>query len=981
MFRWVILFATFFFSYSTHSQILSQSAADELLPAFRNDDSTLFKSSIHSQTADGTIFLQLASLTNAPRIFSYVLDNYSDTDPELAILLALQYANRSILEIALQKSLSLGKFPVNTLLAPAWMKKDDDAPPFELVLELILNFSLPEKSVMDYSTLINDPSDDSRSKVAAWLVDHHQAFDYNETANLTYLTPTYQPVVESLVQELYNLPPNQSINGFTSPRQALLYFAVQRNDLVALKSLAEDAETLEFTGPDNHSLFSYAIIHSDLSLIKYLLSRDINPNYQHAESGRSVLNALLKRQDRAILQTVMPYIKTTAIRFEDGSTPVYYCVHSFFQLKPSAANESQRQFYLSALKALRHNGSDFNEPSRLYNLPIQELQKTLEDSLARSIALLVLEQTTDEWSLRNYASNFVYTTPADLPILSLLCQQMKDPGDLFYNDDLEKAGLFPWVLQEVKQLPTLETFSILLRSAANSKNVQQVRWLLNEVPMAYLNRNPSMNPDSLRQVIVNTPIADESVLYYFLSQEHTVSWESKSVMKALMAAGANLYQLQTIDGKRPIDLLLESEYYQKQYANEILSGLLKHLTLRCDDSGSWEPTSTGDLYRKSITAFQQDRKLLMELENCVTMDLSGGGVTAKPNRRVKIEGVGVVALGSFPVNSCMDLNLDVTVGNPPRYVYDFKSNIEIIPYSIYIYNNETKEAASLRLAINVQGSLGLKKMAMSVSSVTNIPGTIMDTSNHSIPPMIFIRNNGDPVIIYQQDVPSYLSKGQEQFFDRSKGSLRVVYERNHAEIDSKLEIFSCIQDTEFPDLVVPQDNSPVSRLRLYAEIVRLQNRINNNPLKTTTDQIYRKQDEVLIHLLSEYALQRYYPRKVKEEYDQNRLQLADINRLMEPLGLFYQQYSILDFNNVSQLKKTLQDLLEGTALNEQQRRDYTLMLQRLEQATQLSQLSDTYAQLMNSELLRQAEKQLDDKNRIISEAALYEIGGHLKLDH
>lgn len=979
-----IFLALLFISCIARAQTLSPSAASELLPAFRNDDSTLFKSQITPHAAEGTVLLQLACVTNAPRIFRYVLDHYHNIDPDLAILLALHYASRPILEAALQKPLSLGEYPVNTVLASAWTKNEDEPIPSERVMELLVYASLPETSIDDYlPLLLRVPDAATRAAVAAWLIGRQQAFDYYELSRLGSLEPAYQPVVELLVQRLRNLPAGEPIRGFGSRHQALLYAAVQSNDLKELKSLAEDAETLEFTVPGNHSLFSFAIEHAGLPVIKFLLSRDIDPDYYHAQSRRSVLGALLARGDQAILQAVMPYIKSTTIELEQGNTPVFYCVQSFFKLVPAAENASQRQFYLSALKLLRYSGADFNQFSGQFQLPIHLLPKTLGDSLARSAAILVLEQTSDDLGLAAYASQFTYATPADLPVLKVLCQHMKDPGKLFYNSDLQKAGLFPLILQEARHLPALKTYSVLLRSATYYKNVQQVRWLLNDVPMAYMKRDPSMNPDSIRRVIVNTPLAGdgENILYYFLSQEHTVDWASKSVMKALMAAGSDLYQWQTLDRKRPIDLLLASAYYQKQYANEILSGLLPDVQLQCDDPGAWQQTSTGDLYRKSLIAYQQDKNWLQQLKNCISMDLNGSAVTGKPNRRVNITGVGRVALGSFPLKSCEAVEAYKIAGNPQRYVFNFSSGAGIGPYPVFSVNEQRKEAASLRATFDVKGHSGVENMTMSVTSTINIPGSVLDTGNHSIPPMILIRNNGDQVIVQQQNVPSYLAKGMEEIFDRSKGPIQVMYQRNHDEIELRLEIYGRLHDTEYPDLVVPIDTDPVSRLRLYAEIVRLRNQVRNNPGKTTADQIYRKQDEVLIHLLSEYALQRYYPKKVKEEYDQNLRQLADINRLMEPLGQFYQQYAVLDFNNVAQLKKTLQALIGESTLNEQQRRNYTALLQRLDEATQLSQLADTYGQLMNSELLQQAEKQLDDKRRIGLEAALYATGGHLTLDN
>lgn len=984
MYRRIIFLALLFIGCNVYAQPLSPSAAKELLPAFRNDDSTLFKSAVKDHTPDGTVLLQLASVTNAPQVFRYVLDHYPSIDADLAIQFALQYANKPILQAAMQKPVPLGEDAVNAVLAAAWKKNEEEQEPsLAVVKELLVSLSLPEESIADYlPLLIREPSAATRAAVASWLISRHQAFDYNDFPMLGNLPSDYKPVVDLLVQQLRDLPAGKPIRGFLSRRHALLFYAVQTNDLPALKELAEEAETLEFSVPGHHSLFSYAVERSGLPVIKYLLTRDVNPDYYHPESRRSVLGSLLTRRNQPALQAVMPYIKTTAIELEDGNTPAYFCTQSFYTLQADAANAPHRQFYLSALKALRHSGADFNQPNGRYRLPVHEIPNTLEDSLARSVALLVLEQTTDALSLMSYASQFTYT-PSDLPVLRVLCQQMNDPGNLFYNSGLQKAGLFPMILQEAKHLPALRIFTILLRSASYNKDVQQVRWLLNDVPMAYLKRDATMNADSIRRVIVNTALAGdgENALYYFLSHEHEVNWASKSVMKALMAAGADLYQRRMPDQKRPIDLLLASASYQKQYANEILSGLLPNLQLQCDGADAWQQTSTGDMYRTSLIAYQEDKKWLQQLKNCITMDLSGSSVTPKPNRKVKITGVGMVALGTFPIESCVPVEAHKIAGNPARFVFDFSSGIEISAAAFYTGSAERKEAAALRAAIHVKGHSGVEKMTMAVTSAINIPASRLDTGNHAVPPMILVRNNGDQIIVNQQDVPSYLAKDMEQAFDRSKGPIQIVYQRNHEKNELQLEIFGRIHDTEYPDLVVPIDTDPVSRLRLYAEILRLQNQVRSNPGKTTTDQISRKQDEVLIHLLSEYALQRYYPKKVKEEYEQNLRQLADINRLMEPLGQFYLQYTVLDFNNIAQLKQTLQTLIDEPSLGEQQRRDYVALLKRLNEATQLSQLADTYAQLMNSELLQQAEKQLDDKKRIGLEVALYATGGHLIPDN
>lgn len=981
MYRPFIAAVFLLFSILTRAQPVSQETATAMLPAFRKDDSTLLKTLLAGHHANDTVLINLAAATNAPRIFRYILDHFPAADVELPVFIALRAGNQPVLEAVLDKQLSLGEYPVNQLLATEFAKEEENTS-FDLYLELLLLACIPESSLNDFKPLlIREATPEERADIATWMIGRQLEFNYQEYHRLVKLPPVYQPVARLLVQQLRNTQPGQTIGGFDDAGQALVFTAVLNNDLPVLRSAADGVETVEFN-IGNRSLLSYAVAWSDLAVIRFLLARGADPDWQDAPKGLSVLGTLLNRGDETILQTVMPYIKKTDITLKDGNTPVYHCVYLFYQEHPDSAAASRRKFYLTALKALRHNSADFNQLNGRHELPLDLVPGELKDSLSCSTAILVLEHTTDQMALYLYGGRYKHTSPGDIPVLRTLCRQMPDAGSLFYNSDLAKAGLQPLMLQEVRQLPGLQVFSNLLRSATYSKNVPQVRWLLNEVPKAYANRNASMNPDSIRKAIVNTSTTGdgENVLYYFLNQTHTIDWPARSVMKALMAAGADIYQEQTSDRKRPIDLLLSSAEYQKGYVNEILSGLLPEVHLQCNDSAAWQRTATGDNYRKALLTYQQDRKWLQQLQNCITMDLSGPSVTGPPNRRVKITGVGTVPLGTFPMKRCDPFEADKIAGNPPRFVFSFSSRLSTSPSQVFSSSGFQQGASSVRASLVVEGHAGVENMTMTVTDSIDIPGAVYDADNHSIPPMIFIENDGDPVIVHQQDAPHHLVKGAREAFDRSKGPLQIRYQHNSGKAGLSLNIYGCIQDTEFPDLVVPVGADPVSRMRLYAEIVRLQDRIRADTGKTAGNQVLRKQNEALIHLLSEYALQRYYPQRIKEEYQQNLTRITDINKLLEQLGLFYEQHAVLDFSNVGQLRATLQALLDDPLLSVQQRREYTDMLRQLNQATELSQLAAAYGNLMNTELLQQAERQLDDKKRINMEVALFMNGGHLKPD-
>lgn len=979
----IVILAFLLIPVMASAQSLTLSAAKDFLPAFQKDDSLLLNTTNLRYNADGTVLLSLASATNSPKIFRYILNHFPNADAEMPTLLALHAANRAILGVVLDKHQSLGEYPVNYLLKSAWAKDDGDLIPTESIMELLLSICLPETGSKDYLPLLFTPlSDADRAKTAVWLISQQQAFDYRELPHLRKLGPDYRIAIQLLTQRLYDLPLSQPIPGFDSRTEALIFAAMLNNDLVEIKKVSEDAETMEFLVSDQ-SLLSHAVTHADIAVIKYLLSRGVNADWRNDESGESILMSVLTRGDQAVLHAVIPYIRDIDIRNWEGNTPVYFCIDSFFSRKAATENFGHREFYLAALKALRNSGANFNRRNGGFKLPIDLLPENLEDSLARSVAILVLEQTIDQIALDNYAGSFGYSESADMQVLTLLCQKLEDTGSLLYNSNLEKAGLFPAILQESKNLPDSKVYSTLLRSACYRKNVQKVRWLLNDVPLVYAKRNSSFNPDSLRKIIVNSPVAGEgeNAIYYFLHQEHTIDWSSKSILKALIAAGANLYQMQTYDQKRPVDLLLSSATYKKGYANEILSGILPEVKLNCDTPSAWETEqATGDLYRKSILAYQRDKSWLNNLKNCISMDLIGPQVSPAPNRRVNITGVGLVSLGRFPVEGCGPIDMFKTAGSPSRHVFSFDTSVgKTDPYRMYSKTLTRKDASSIRVDIQVRGEIAVENIKMSVKGEISIPASKLDINDHVIPPLVIIRNKGDQIVINQNDVPSHLGKNEEKICDRSKGPLKINFDRNATKSDLQIEILGRVQDTDFSDLIVPNSNDVLSRVLLYAEIARLRGLISSNPGRTEEEQIYRKNDEVIIHLLSEYALQRGFPEKVKEEHKQNQAQLADINRLMEPLGQFYQQHSLLDFNNVPQLKKTLQALIDGHQLADQQRKDYRALLQRLDQASQLSELAETYGLLMNSELLQQAERQLDEKNRLNFEANLYMSSGHLEL--
>jgi hypothetical protein len=992
---WIIFLALLIVPNITSGQSIFPSAANDLLPAFRKDDSTMFKSVISKYPADGTELLNLAGATKCPRIFRYVLNHFPGADPKPSIQLALVAANQPILEVALDKQESLGEYPVNKVLATAWNKKEFDLNSVEYILQYnsgklltTVGIPLPEASLEDYVTLLVEaPSDVARTKVAAWLISRQEPFDYSDFSELVQLKKSgqrartaYRGIIEQLIQLLRDMPPSQPVGDFASSTHALMFTAVYYNDLKELKVLAEDAETVEYT-VGNRNLLSYAIANNSLPVIKFLLARGANADWRHAISHASILNDVLKGGDLAVLQTVMPYVHTPDIQMETGHWPVFFCTKSFYGLPATARYAAQRQFYFTALQALGYSGADFNKANALHESPVHMLPAEMADPLARSVAILVLEKTYDQPSLDTYAGKFNYLGDADRLVVTVLCQIVRNSGSLLNNSDFEKAGLFPVILQEAVYPPALRTISSHLYSACFSKNVQKVRWLLNDVPLAYMKRNASLDPDSIRKVIVNSSRGNnENVLYAFLHNEHTPDWSSKSIVKALIAAGSDLYQLATFEQKGPIDLLMASDKYQKYYANEILSGLLAAVALDYDAPDAWSKVpSTGDLYRNSILAYEQDKGWLKDLKNCVKMDLLGPGITAAPNRRVNITGIGNVPLGTFPIESCAPINVDKWAGSPQRLVFDFKSSIDVSAYPVFSITTAIKDASALRANISITGRAELEKMNLSVNSTINVPASTLTASDRAIPPLIFIRNNRQQVVIHQKSISTPLAKNAEIVCDRSKGPLRIEYQANSDNLDLGLEIFGCVQDTEFPDLVVPNNHDILSRMRLYGEIVRLRNRIRSNQGEPDAAHVYNRQDIVVIHLLSEYALQRSFPQAVKEEYDQNLAQLSGTNGLLESLGQFYEQHAVLDPTNVSHLKTTLRALIDSPMLTKEQRKIYTDLLHHLNQDTPLSQLVETYGQLMNSELLQQAERQLDNKKRLDLETALYAVGGHLKL--
>ncbi len=985
--------ALFFIHYLVSAQTLTSSAANDFLSAFQNDDSVQFKMVNLKHQAEITALLNLAASTNCNRIFSCILEQFPDIDSDMPILLALTSGNQEMLSTALDKNHSLGEYSVNNLLSPAWSKNNDDNDDEfgdydSLLMLLPMEIYLPKTSFNDYLPLLfTSCTDEERVNVALWLIEKQQEFDFLDLPKLKILGPEYNPVVQLLKKKLRELHINQSVYGFESLTQLQVYSAVLENDLSELKALADDVDTFEFNINEFNLLF-YAVKYSNQPIIKFLLSRGANANWHNEEYSMSILKVILARGDPLIFQEVIPHIQNTEIQNDEDDTPIISCLKSFYNLAPIADNFSERMFYLKALKELRNIGANFNHEffdgvKNTIIRPINFVPERMDDSLARSVAILVLEHTSDQIQIANYSSKFNYLNQADKQIITLLSQKLNNINPLFYNKTLEEANLFPFILKESVRLPDLKVFSSLLRSACYYKDVQKVRWLLNDVPLIYAKRNYSLNSDSLRRVIVNSPVAGdgENVLYYFLKNDLPIDWSSKSILKALMAAGSDLYQMRTFDNNRPIDLLLTSASYQKHYINEILSGLLLRVKLNCDSPSDWEKEpSTGNLYRKSILVYQRDKIWLQNLKNCVNMDLNSSALSPAPNRRVNITGIGSFNLGTFPVQSCDPINIDKLVGSPPNRfsVYEFKNSIHIEDCPFISTIRYWKDASSLRAELRTQGNSGLQNMQMSIKGEIAIPATKLNASEHAIPPIIIIRNSGDPVVIHQNNVSININKNEENVYDRSKGPLQIEYQRNSNNLNLKLEIFGRIHDTKYPDLIVPNSNDVLSRLFLYAEILRLQDHILSNPGQTEEERIYRRHNEVVIHLLSEYTLQRGFPKKVKEEYEQNLVNLGDINQLIEQLGRFYEQHSVLDFNDVPQLNLILQALINEPLLTDQQRNDYIALVQRLEQAGEDSELWNSYGQLMNSELLQLAVRQLDEKSRLDLEIILYD--GHLKLE-
>jgi hypothetical protein len=881
------------------AQRLSVPAANDFLPAFQKDDSVGFKAAQAIHKADPELLLCLAGASSCPKIFSYLVLHHPGVDTELPLRLALGVADDHILKMALDRRMSLGEYPVNQLLAAVWGNDDDDGYDPAGISEYMMGMSLPDAAFGDYKLLLPAPvTAASRAKTATWLIAAGQDFDFLDLPKLQLLAPEYKDVTKALYRRLGDLPEGGQIPGFGSRRQALLFAAVLNDDLAELKRIAENVQTLEMTIADQ-SLLNYAVDKAGLPVIKFLLGNGANADWSDQQSGKSVLGTALARRDKAVLAELMLYLKPISFRDGSGDMPVLFCVKRFFECPVSPEQLETREFYFYALKELRRAGADFDQYNGRYETAVNLLPVTMEDSLARSVVLLVLEKTADQRNLGEFSSSFRYTDQKDMPVLALLCQKLLDPGPLFYNRDLEGAKLFQLILQQSVNLPDTRVFSVLLRSACYQKDIQKVRWILNDVPLLYLKRNAGLNSDSLRKSIVNAPVAgyNENVLYYFLQHSHTPDWHSRSVVKALMAAGADMYQLQSQDKKRPIDLFMESDSYQKQYSNEIISGLLATIAFDFGAPDAWEKVpATGDFHRKSILSYQGDKKWLESLKNCLELDFGGAGTVGNA-RRVRVTGFGIVELGKFPLSACEPLDLSKIVTVQGQYAYMIGSGAGVRTYLDYPliegYNYMNACAANF----SIKGSTGIENLTFKLKSKIDIPAAALNESEHFIPPMIIVHNNGDPVLVHQGGIVTTIVKNAQAVLDRSKGAIKLEYQFNGDRPDFRMDIFGRIEDTIFPDLLIPDQNDVQSRLKLYGEVVRLVSRIRDNANRTEEEKILRRQDEVTVHLLSEYALQRGYPKKVKEESDLNVRQLEDLDRLLGPLGEFYAKHTVLDFNS------------------------------------------------------------------------------------
>lgn len=964
-------------------QQLTLPAAKDFLPAFQRDDTVLLKTTLARQPTPPSSLLLLASATNCPHLLDYLLGNYPGLDSRTAVSVALMGANRQVLDIALKHGVSLGGRPVNQLLRLT-RDQDNEAVTADVILGLLFYAFLPESAISGYQSLVVPvPDDTERAEVAAWLIGRQQGFDYRELDLVKDQGPVYQPVFQLLVRRLADILAGAALPGFPSRSAGHLFSAVMSDDVAALRRLLDSGAVAEVMIGER-SLLSFAVSDAGLPVVKLLLNRGADANWHEEQSGQSVFSAALKRGDRAIFRELLPYINNFNRVDGRGNAPVFYCIKNFFLLPAGPGQNVQRLFLLNALKDLGRSGADFNQPGENQARPVSLLPKTPEDSLSVSLVLSVLDRLTDQFQLGSYAEKFHYDSAADRPILTLLCRKLENIEPLFYDDGLEKAKLFPVILQEARRLPDPRIFSPLLRAACYAHDVQKVRWLLNEVPSGYLQRSPGLHTDSLRALLVNTPVAgcNENILYFFLNTPHTPDWSSKAILKTLIAAGGDLYQEQSCDSKKPIDLLMASDTYQKAYGNEAMTGLLKGMAFSFDGPGDWvkEP-ATSDRYRIAILAFQRDQSWLENLKNCFTLDVSGAGVSRGAFRRVNVDRIGLVDLGKFPQQSCGPLKLSkVLIPAEGKEAYDFSAANAYRPYGAFPFVYQRKDFTSFVAEFDMNGSTGIIGLSFNLDCKIDIPPVTLTEKEHDVPPLVIIRNHEDAVQVWQNGIPTSVPGSGQKTFDRSRGALQITYQAATDKARLRLEVFGRLNDTGYPDLLVPVKNDALSRLHLYAEIMRLRRQTRHTAALSEEEQIYRKQDSVVIHLLSEYALQRGFPQKSQEEYRATTEQLAGINRLLGPLGQFYEQHAVLDFNNLQQLQQTLQTLVAAPGLSPDQRALYGNLLKKLVAAGELSDLAETYGQLMNTELLQQAEQQLDNNRRLALEMALYAAGGHLKLE-
>lgn len=967
------------------SQELSEEQWEKLIPILKTDDSTELAQSWADFSESEKEVLMVVALTNKPKLFAWTwrqIPGADFSDLDVLLKLALSGGFTEVPKLAHERG-----WNVQPEVWAGVVTANYETYQFILIL-----LGQPELLEM----MPAERPDEAFVEAARWLVSIGIPYDYVLPEDRERLTPATWKVIAYLLE---HQPPQDGQGDIANWKLAA---AVQFGTAGEVRKLLEEGEGDPSFVEGNRSLLWYGVRRNDPLIAKYLLQYGADPMWQDSEGETSALAEAVFIGNADMVRELLPYIPSVNYKHKYGNTVLHYLAdfshHDIHDVsnKCSVTADTAGVFtrgHLAIIRMLKDAGADFNAANECGLIPLGRLHRTIDsnwvliaqvfaDNTTNQSLLMGLAEMFDSLSNRNeeilFRTIISRLTRVDALLYSYAPREDEDPSP-------NRDNMLRQVVQYAVAAPRANSFALPLLNYAKSGSLDMVRWILHDVPRKYEALIPGINTDSLKAIMVNQQFdhCENTIVQELLSMgSQDIDPVYVKIMREIMLCRPNLYLRNKCNYRTALDQLIASTDLQKLYGHSLQPLLLQQSLLDINPSNATVVVpETGDRLRRDLYAFRQDKNFLRRSTYCFEAMLRGDGlITSGENIRVNVAGYGMQNTGNWPKKGCDSIDVAHIMNNTPAnfaYVYYFDANRSVHRDRYFDFFPDEWPRRYDQGDFSFGGASGLEKITLNGTARVVIPPCVFDDKNHNSLPLIRMRNqNGLPLTVEQGPNQFKLEPSQDTMLDRSLGEIVLTYGANNHTISFSLYLTGNVNYTAFEDLSVPQGNNDDNRVRLYLEIARLQGYLKKPELLN----VERKNIVTTIHLLSEYAMQRDYLSRIREDYRRVNENLGTLEEALTNLNNFYRNFATLTWENLPMLVKQLELAIASPKTPEAEKKQYRSWLEQLLKAQSLLDLARVYNELFNSKFNQLIDQYVSEYQRLTLELSQYRVEGAANID-